>query len=154
MNVIQPQRKVSGVHVVLLSILMAAFFCRVAAQLLQALWPLDALPAFESWHSATLPYPLLVASQFVILAVQVWLILSIARNAHRPRRFVGQLLLIAGTLYFALMLFRLVAGMTFLQHLPWFQARLPTIFHLVLATFLLVLADFHLRCHTNEAGRP
>ena len=43
------------------------------------------------------------------------------------------------------MLFRLIGGLTFLRDVPWFQAILPTIFHLVLAGFLLVLADFHLR---------
>ena len=141
----QEQGVASGPHLLLLAILTAAFLFRVMAQLLQALWPLDVLPSFESWHSATLPYPLLLASQLAILAVQVWLIVVIARHSLRPRRQVGLALLVVGSLYFTFMLFRLIAGVTFFAHLPWFQARLPTIFHLVLAAFLLVLADFHLR---------
>jgi hypothetical protein len=141
----QVQGWASGPHLILLSILTVAFLFRVAAQLVQALWPVEVLPSFESWHSATLPYPMLLATQIAILATQVCVIAAIARNSHQPRRLVGQVLRVLGGLYLAFMLFRLAAGMTFLQHLPWFQARLPTIFHLVLATFVLVLADFHLR---------
>ena len=123
-------------------------------QLVQAWWPVDVLASFENWHSATLPYPMLLAWQLTILAVQVWVIVAMSRNAHQPRQLVGQVLLVVGGLYFTFMLFRLVAGMTFLQHLPWFQVRLPTIFHLVLAAYLLVLADFHLRCRPRGLVRP
>lgn len=149
----QGQRWANGPHLALLSILTAAFLCRVVAQLVQAWWPVDVLASFENWHSATLPYPILLAWQLAILAVQVWVIVTMSRNAHQPRQLVGQVLLVVGGLYFTFMLFRLVAGMTFLQHLPWFQVRLPTIFHLVLAAFLLVLADFHLRYRPRGLGQ-
>jgi hypothetical protein len=119
--------------------------------LVQVWQPIGGLPSFQSWHSATLPYPLLVASQLLILAAQAWVIVAITRGAHHPRKRVGQWLFLLGGLYFGFMLFRLLAGLTLLQHLPWFQARLPTIFHLVLASFLLVLADFHLRVHPRGA---
>ena len=66
----QDQGVASHPHLLLLAIFTAAFLFRVMAQLLQALWPLDVLPSFESWHSATLPYPLLLVSQLAILAVQ------------------------------------------------------------------------------------
>ena len=56
----QEQGVASGAHLLLLAILTAAFLFRVMAQLLQSLWPLDVLPSFGSWHSATLPYPLLL----------------------------------------------------------------------------------------------
>jgi len=41
------------------------------------------------------------------------------------------------------MLFRLVAGLTFVTNHSWFSARIPTFFHLVLASFLLLLGSFH-----------
>lgn len=124
---------------------MAAFLFRVAAQAFQAWRPVAWLPPFDSWHSATLPYSLLLASQLVILAVQFWVLIAMIQGRGRPRRWLGVTLLVLGAAYFGFMLFRLVAGLTFLRHVPWFDAILPTEFHLVMAAFLLVLADFHLR---------
>jgi hypothetical protein len=149
----QGQPRTNGPHLALLSILTAAFLCRVVLQLVQAWWPVDVLASFENWHSAILPYPMLLAWQLAILAIQVWVIVTISRNAHPPRQLVGQVLLVVGGLYFTFMLFRLVAEMSFLQDLPWFQVRLPTIFHLGLAAFLLVLADFHLRYRARGLGQ-
>ncbi|HZO44487.1 MAG TPA: hypothetical protein VFB68_01265 [Xanthobacteraceae bacterium] len=135
----------SRVHCILLALLIAAFLFRVGAQAVQAWRPVAWLPPFESWHSATLPYSLLLASQLVILAVQFWVLIAMLRGRLRPRKAVGVTLLVLGAAYFGFMLFRLVAGLTLLRHVPWFDALLPTEFHLVLAAFLLVLADFHLR---------
>jgi hypothetical protein len=135
----------AGTHLALLIALTAAFLFRVVAQLVQVWWPVGFLPSFESWHTATLPYPLLVAGQLTILMAQAWVIVSIAKGGHLPRRRVGQWLLALGSLYFGFMACRLIAGLTFLRHLPWFHAALPAIFHMVLASFLLVLADLHLR---------
>jgi hypothetical protein len=135
----------AGAHLVLLIALTVTFLLRVVAQLVQVWWPVGNLPSFESWHSATLPYPLLVAAQIAILAAQAWVIVSLGKGAHLPRRRVGHWLLALGALYLGAMAFRLIAGLTFLRHLPWFQAVLPTVFHMVLASFLLVLADYHLR---------
>jgi hypothetical protein len=70
---------------------------------------------------------------------------ALSLGTHQPRRRVGQWLLALRALYLGATAYRLVAGLTFLQHLAWFQAVLPTVFHMVLASFLLVLADYHLR---------
>lgn len=142
---------VPTVHCVLLAFLIAAFLFRVIAQALQAWAPLPWLPPFEIWHSATLPYSLLLASQLVILAIQFWVLAALLRGRQRPRRWLGVTLLVLGSAYFAFMLVRLVAGQTLLGRVAWFQAVVPTVFHLVLAAFLLVLADFHLRF---QAGAP
>lgn len=141
------------VHCVLLALLIAAFLFRVGAQALQAWAPRPWLPPFESWHSATVPYSLLLASQLVILAIQFWVLAALLRGRERPRRWLGVTLLVLGAAYFAFMLFRLVAGQTLLGHVAWFEAVVPTLFHLVLAAFLLVLADFHLRFQAG-AARP
>jgi len=142
----------SRLHSALLALLMAAFLFRVGAQAVQAWHPVAWLPPFESWHSATLPYWMLLVSQLVILAAQLWVLAAMLAGRHRPRRSTGVVLLVLGDAYFAFMLFRLVGGLTVLQHVPWFQPLLPTVFHLVLAAFLLVLADFHLRFHARAGG--
>jgi hypothetical protein len=142
----------SRVHGALLALLMAAFLFRVGAQAAQAWRPVAWLPPFENWHSATLPYGVLLASQIAILAMQLFVLAGMLAGRHRPRRSIGIVLLVLGAAYFAFMLFRLVGGLTFLQHVPWFQALLPTVFHLVLAAFLLVLADFHLRFQARAGG--
>jgi hypothetical protein len=139
------------VHCILLAFLTAAFVFRVGAQALQAWAPVPWLPPFDSWHSATMPYPLLLASQLMILAVQVWVLAALLAGRQRPRRWLGVMLVVFGAVYFAFMLFRLVAGQTLLAHVPWFQPVVPTVFHLVLAAFLLVLADFHLRFQAGAA---
>ena len=142
---IAPAVAVPRVHCILLALLIAAFLFRIVAQAVQAWRPVAWLPPFESWHSATLPYSVLLASQLVILAAQFWVLFAMLRGRCHPRRWIGVTLLVLGTAYFGFMLFRLVGGLTFLRHVPWFDAILPTEFHLVLAAFLLVLADFHLR---------
>jgi hypothetical protein len=124
---------------------MAAFLFRVGAQAIQATHPVAQLAEYDAWHSGTLPYWLLLLSQIVILAAQFWVLVALFQGRLRPRMSVGITLLILGGAYFAFMLFRLIGGLTFLRDVPWFQVILPTIFHLVLAGFLLVLADFNLR---------
>jgi hypothetical protein len=52
-------------------------------------------------------------------------------------------MLVFGGLYFATMLVRLVLGLTVLSTNRWFSSILPTIFHLVLASYLLVYGHFH-----------
>ncbi|MEQ1782461.1 MAG: sterol desaturase family protein [Hyphomonadaceae bacterium] len=127
-----------------LTALLVLFVGRVAAQLWQYFWPTDALPPFAAWQSGTLPYPVLVASQFAIIATSIWTIASILRDNLGPHRRLGAVVLIAGILYFGFMGFRLIAGLTFLKDAPFFGVILPAIFHLVLAS-MLVIVGLHLR---------
>ena len=133
-------------HGVALAILTLAFLARVLAQLVQWLAPTPLLPPFEAWHSATVPYLGLLSSQVSDpRQAQIWLLRGVVKGTHAPRRRLGLVLLMFGAMYFGFMLFRLIAGLTFLAHVAWFQARIPTLFHLALASFLLVLAHYHLR---------
>ncbi len=126
----------------ILWILLGLFCFRVAAQLIQALAPVSLLPAFEAWHSGALPYPLLVATQLVIITVYAWTAWGIQVGRTRPDRRLGRWLLGLGGVYFAFMLVRLALGATVAQQ-TWFDAPIPSVFHLVLAGFLLVAANFH-----------
>ena len=127
-----------------LAVLLLIFLGRVTAQLWQYAWPTDALPPFSAWQSGALPYPILVASQFAIIAVGLWLIIRIAQGKLGAHKRIGAGVLALGVLYFGFMAFRLVAGLTFLKESPFFGVLLPAIFHLVLAS-MLIIVGLHLR---------
>lgn len=149
-NSIIPAR--GGWRVAALSLLLALFVFRVIAQLVQRFWPTPLLPPFEAWHSATLPYPVLVGLQVVIILLVVHQIAQISRRRMKPKRRVGATLLALGALYMTGAAFRLLAGMTFLAHLPFFNAPLPSLLHMVLAGIVLTLGDFNFRGAIEEAA--
>jgi hypothetical protein len=129
------------------------FLIRVVAQPLALVVDSPLLPRFEVWHSGALPYPLLVASQLVILAAMAWAAVRLSSGRVAPSRRTGLVLLWAGAVYFGTMLIRLIVGLVVPDPGRWFASLLPTLFHLVLASFLLVLARFHLHARGTGGGR-
>lgn len=136
-------------YALVLSLLLAAFVARVLAQLLQVWTPRPWLPPFEAWHSGLFPYPLLVASQLIIIGLALRAIVALLRR-RTSSRGAGRVLVAVGALYLTAMVGRFLLGLTALSHIAWFEARLPTVFLLVLASFLLVLGAFHLRTSELE----
>jgi hypothetical protein len=124
-------------------LLLGLFALRVAAQPLSLVDRLGVLPTFESWHSAALPYGLLLSTQLAILVALATTAYRFTVGAVTPQRSRGALALTLGGMYFVGMLARLVLGLTALGHLRWFASPLPTIFHLVLATWVLLYGRFH-----------
>jgi hypothetical protein len=139
------QARGNHTHAALLAALLLLFLGRVAAQLVQRLWPTPLLPDFAAWQSGLLPYGVLLASQLVILAAILHQLVHIWIGRVRPKRRVGIVLLVLGGVYMAGAGFRLAAGVANLFDLPFFQAKLPAFFHMVLAGVVLVLGDFHVR---------
>jgi hypothetical protein len=99
------------------------------------------LPEKAHWQSGLLPYPVLLAFQFVILAVMA----GIAREAWRgrgwfvaPRLRFRRILRVASIVYFAAMIVRYVVTMAL--HPDWFpfEHSIPTFFHCLLATYLFL----------------
>ena len=123
--------------------LLGLFALRVAAQPLALVVHAAVLPPFESWHSGALPYWLLLTSQLVILGALVWIASRLTTGTLRPRRSIGVTAVALGGIYFASMLARLVLGLTLLREVRWFASPVPTVFHLVLAAWLLVYGHFH-----------
>lgn len=122
--------------------LIGLFVFRVLAQLVQSLTPLPWLPPFEAWHGAVLPYPLLLACQIVIIAALAVIIWRVGSDRVVPRPWKFRLCFVLGVPYFLFMAFRLAAGLTFLSDHPWFAKSLPAFFHIVLASFLLLLGHY------------
>ncbi len=126
-----------------LTLLLFLFSFRVGAQLLQSFYPVSFLPAFEDWHSGALPYWILVVSQIAIIAICLRITYQFITGTARPNFKIGKLCLVFGFIYFSIMLFRMIAGLTFAPDHAWLGARLPTFFHLVLASFLIIVGHYY-----------
>lgn len=126
-------------------VLLALFVFRIVAQLVQLFAPTPLLPPFEIWQSGLLPYPALVASQLAIVAVSLAFARSVWIGALRRRRRLGWTLLALGGIYFLGAAFRLIAGVTFLSDVSFFARSVPSFFHIVLASMVLIAARLHLR---------
>ena len=130
-------------------LLLGLFTIRVVAQPIALRVDTPLLPRFESWHSGLLPYPLLVLTQVVILLWLARTAWTFTTGAVAPRSRLGVLMMAIGGVYFAAMVMRLLLGATVLAEERWFASPLPTVFHLVLATYLLLYGHFHWRYGTD-----
>jgi hypothetical protein len=105
------------------------------------------LPDFSLWHGSLLPYPVLLAFQLGILALMVAINLRAGRAKLPCRPRLARSLTLFGTAYFSLMLARGLIGHTLAAAPAWFNRPLPVLFHLVLATWLLLIAHELGRTH-------
>jgi hypothetical protein len=124
-------------------VLLLLFLFRVFAQLIQSIHPISILPPFEAWQSGALPYSILAMSQLLIMVICARIVWRFFAGTVMPSIGKGRVVLALGLLYFGVMLFRLVMGFTLAQNHVWFSAKLPTMFHLVLAAFLILYGHFH-----------
>ena len=128
-----------------LGILLIIFCFRVGAQFVQFVSPVAFLPPFEDWQSGALSYEVLAVSQVIIIFVLLRFVLRVADGREIPDRKAGQVYLIFGCAYFGIMFFRILAGLTFAEGHSWHGAIIPALFHLVLASFLILLGRFHFK---------
>jgi hypothetical protein len=123
----------------LLWILLALFAFRVLGQLLVVAGLAPFLPPMDAWQSGLLPYPLLLASQIVILGALAIVCLQFSRGEGffvRPRKALATPLWIVGWTY--------AAGMI-VRYAVLRRDAIPVVFHIVLAGFLLAVAQHHRR---------
>ena len=118
------------------------FALRVAAQLVQATSEVPFLPPFEAWQGSATPYPALLGSQAVILAATAYVLWRMKAGLVTSRPWKYCACFVLGGIYFAVMAFRLVAGLTFLADSEWFAASLPALFHIILASLILVFGHY------------
>jgi hypothetical protein len=131
-----------------LGLLLGLFCLRVLAQLVQWRFDIGFLPPFEAWQSGVLPYWLLVCAQVLIVLVLGRIVLRVASGTMAPSPQKSLYWTVPGCVYLAVMLVRLALGTTWLNGHSWFDKPLPTVFHIVLASFLLVVGAYH------RAARP
>ena len=129
-------------HLWLMLLLSALFSLRVAAQLAQAVHEVSFLPPFESWQGSGIPYPALLGMQGCIIGALIVGIWRVNGNAISPRPWKHQTCFALGGVYFAIMTFRLVAGLTFLTEYEWFSKGVPALFHIILASLILVFGHY------------
>jgi hypothetical protein len=125
-----------------LIIILLLFSFRVASQYLQLNADISFLPEFDAWHSASIPYQLLLWSQLILIFLSVTVILKIYKSSYRANDKRATILLWIGWLYFTFMMIRFLLSITVMQSHVWFGATLPAFFHMVLASFLIVLGSY------------
>ncbi len=117
--------------------LLGLFALRVLGQLLVVARLAPFLPPMDEWQSGLLPYPALLASQIAILGVLGAVCVQFSRGRGyfvHPRPWLATPLWIIGWTYAAGMLVRYALLR---------RDGIPVVFHLVLASFLLVVAQHH-----------
>lgn len=125
--------------------LLGMFLFRVISQLVALTFNPSFLPPFDAWHSATLPYEVLVICQCVIIIFYSRIAWRFSKGTVSPKKQWGYGLLAFGGMYFAFMFGRLSLGVSLLAKHHWFNRPIPSFFHLVLAGFLIVVGLFHYR---------
>lgn len=137
-----------------LSILLSLFCLRVMGQLLVALFHLQFLPPMEKWHSNLLPYPLLLVGQMLIIWLFGQICLDFSRKSgyfFEPKKALALPLLWFGACYFIVMMIRFAICLNLIFHGTWVSGLIPSFFHLVLASFLLVLGNHHRRLSNKNS---
>ena len=121
----------------MLWILLSLFALRVVGQLLVVAGLAPFLPPMDNWQSGLLPYPLLLLSQIVILVLLATVCVQFSHGRGyfvRHRAWLATPLWIAGWIY--------AIGMI-VRYALLRRDAIPVFFHVILATFLLVVASHH-----------
>jgi hypothetical protein len=119
--------------------LLGLFAFRVLGQFAVAAGMAPFLPPMDAWQSGLLPYPVLLASQLVILGVFGFVCVQFSRGRGyfvEPRRWLATPLWIVGWVYGVSMVVRYAVLRTDI---------IPVVFHFVVAAFLLTVAHVHRR---------
>lgn len=140
----------SSAYVTALWVLVFLFCLRVVGQLVQVLSPVAWLPPLSAWQGSKLPYAILLACQLVIIFIMICVSRRHASGSVQRRTSLGKWLLFWGAFYSLAMAARLIIGLADLSGHVWFHKPIPAIFHLVLASFVLLLAAFHLNWIKRE----
>jgi uncharacterized protein len=137
----------------LLWILLLLFTLRVVGQLAVVLGFAPFLPPLDQWQSGLMPYPVLLMSQLAIIAVLATVCIQFSRGRGyftRPRTWLATPLWVVGWIYASSMIIRYAIWMTIRPDQRWTGDLIPVVFHIVLASFLLCVAQYHRRLPTRS----
>ena len=139
--------RTSSAHLApVLWLLLFGFVLRVAGQMLVAFCGVTWLPPMDAWMSGLLPYPYLLASQFLIIGLCTRVATDFTRGKGwfvEPRPVFGRSVFCFGCVYFAAMVVRYVVRMSLFPEERWFGGTIPIFFHFVLAAFLILFGLWH-----------
>ncbi len=141
---------VSQAHSILFWLLSLLFSLRVLGQVVQHWFPQPFLPAFDQFQGSSLPYPVLLATQLLILGLMLRTAWCVQTGTMVPNKRRGNFFAWFGGVYLAGSLLRIGVGLAMPDAAGWFKAWIPAFFHLVLATFVLTVAVFHLRASPSS----
>jgi len=133
-------------YLYILATLFFLFILRVLGQMLVAFFDVQWLPPMKEWFSGLLPYPELLISQILIIILFAKICADFARGRGYfvlPKRRFGINVMFFGWIYLGAMILRYILRMTLHPDQRWFGGSIPIIFHWVLASFLLVLGNYH-----------
>jgi hypothetical protein len=145
-----------GKFAILLWILLFAFCLRVLGQMLVGFAGVSWLPPMEGWYSGLMPYPYLLPSQFLIIALYSKVCLDFTCGEGffvRSRPVFGRSVFVFGYLYLAAMIVRYIIRMSLYQEARWFGGTIPIFFHWVLASFIIAFGQYH-RGRLTHSSRP
>jgi hypothetical protein len=130
----------------MLALLTVLFSLRVVGQFLVVFFSVEWLPPDNEWASGLIPYPILLAFQFVMILGMVKIAADIARGKgffalvrpHWSSPMIGLSAVYAGS-----MALRYIFTMVFFPAMRWSGGTIPIFFHFVLAAFLYRWGKFH-----------
>ena len=135
-----------GPYSVFLILFTLLLFGRVIGQLIVYLAAPRWLPPMDEWQSGLLPYPVLLASQAVVLTFMTLICVDFARWHGffvEPHPRGGVFSVWFAYLYFGGMVFRYIVSMTRRPERRWFGGTIPIIFHSIMAAFLWTWGRYH-----------
>ena len=146
-----PDRPLGRSYFPWLAFLLVLFVLRVLGQLVQQIREVSFLPSLEAWQGSGLSYPALLASQVIIVCLMLYFSLMVKRNRFPPLTWIYVSCFYLGGAYFGVMAFRFAAGLTFLSENPWFSKIIPTFFHVVLASYILLFGHYIFKKKTTQS---
>ena len=90
-----------------------------------------------------MPYSVLVVIQILILLIMLWTTCRFSLDDVPTNSQLGKFFAILGFSYCIAMSLRLILGLTIYPESRWFTNWISTGFHIVLAGFVLVVANYH-----------
>ncbi len=127
-------------------LLLGLFCLRVFGQMLVVFAKVSFLPPLKEWQSGLLPYPVLLVSQFVIIALLSKVVADFTRGKGyfaTPNAGLGRSLVYFGWIYLLGMALRYIIRMALYPEARWFGGTIPIFFHWVLASFVLLVGYYH-----------
>ena len=127
---------------IILGALTLVFLGRVLAQLIQCVYPIDYLPPFDAWQSGTLSYGWLLCSQISILSIQITVLVKMYKGTYIFYEKRGKAIYVFGIVYFGMSVLRLILGSFLWSDHAFWGATIPSVFHVFLSVFFLVLGFY------------